>query len=413
MLTEPPLKRPTSHLPHITNIRYTSIQELRGAVNYLRLLYNPVVRGTRCVGRHRVYPCPSNPDHKPAFQPPHEPESTDPTTNPSPEEVLSEIRADSYERSHTIRWLTSLISQADRLESIEDDGDKLVQNAAALLAVCAGTASAGTITRTFSFKGHTGQNISVQLTDAPLENQDFSSVGAQTWGSSCVLSEMIVQSPSSFGLEYRPIRVLELGSGTGLVSLTIAALLRSASGHSSKPHTGWSIVATDFHPTVLRNLENNADILRRQSNPSHLPIDIYSLDWSTFLDSPRKPPFDEPFDLLFASDVVYETEQAKWIKNCVEVLLRKPASSVAVPPRFYLVVPVRPTHSTEMRLLEEVFPFADALLGPEAGKEPETIFLGTISKELLHCEIGSGIRKPDTNLVQYAFFTIAWGVARK
>ncbi|KAJ3481925.1 hypothetical protein NLI96_g7340 [Meripilus lineatus] len=75
--------------------------------------------------------------------------------------------------------------------------------------------------------------------------------------------------------------------------------------------------------------------MSRSSNlsliPFRIPIDIDFLDWSTFPDSTPRPPFDERFDLVFAADVVYETEQVQWIKNCVEILLRIPESTQLVP----------------------------------------------------------------------------------
>lgn len=413
--TRLPLNNPSSHLPTIANIGYTSIQELCEAVNYLKLLYNPAVRGTRCVGRRRVYLCPNTTaDVKRIFNPSHEPEATEWANDTHAGDNLVDIRLDSFERSYAIRWLTSLVSQSDRLEGSVDrghDGDKLVQDAAALLAVCAGTASAGTVTRVFSFKDRFGRIFEIQVADAPLENQDFSSVGAQTWGSACLLSEMIVQSPMCFGLEHRPIRILELGAGTGLVSLTLATVLRDMDIPLSKDHTNWSITATDFHPSVLQNLEKNVNILQSQPHPFRIPIDIHFLDWSTFLDSPAEPPFDERFDLVFAADVIYEMEQAQWIKNCVETLLRIPENTKSVPPRFFLVVPVRPTHATESRLLEEAFPFADSLHESLSGRESMRPTLVTISKELLQCEVGDSIREPDAELVQYAFYSIAWGFA--
>jgi hypothetical protein len=102
-----------------------------------------------------------------------------------------------------------------------DTIEPLVQSAAALLAICAGAASAGTRTRTYVFG-----SVRVQLTDVALRNDDFGSVGAQTWGSACVLAEMIAEEPARFGFELggtgeKAVRVLELGAGTGLVSLTI------------------------------------------------------------------------------------------------------------------------------------------------------------------------------------------------
>ena len=88
---------------------------------------------------------------------------------------------------------------SNRLRTKQD----LVEEAAAILAMCAGTASAGVITRQFVFnRGWEAEDasITVELTDGPLDNQDYGSVGAQTWGGACIMAEMIVENPLAFGL---------------------------------------------------------------------------------------------------------------------------------------------------------------------------------------------------------------------
>ncbi len=46
-------------------------------------------------------------------------------------------------------------------------------------------------------------------------------------------------------------RIVELGAGTGLVSLVLSEPYPRISGVSA------SVIATDYHPTVLGNLETN------------------------------------------------------------------------------------------------------------------------------------------------------------
>ena len=72
----------------------------------------------------------------------------------------------------------------------------------------------------------------------------------QTWGSSILLARRILNFPNYFLPTLkadRPLRILELGAGTGVVSLALVqsplALLKDA-----------RIDATDYHPDVLANL---------------------------------------------------------------------------------------------------------------------------------------------------------------
>lgn len=104
------------------------------------------------------------------------------------------------------------------------------------------------------------------MTDIPIRNQDYRSVGAQTWGRACVLAEMIVEHPEQVGLGFlsgendtcsrRPLRILDLGAGTGLVVLTAAKVLVA---FSSTADCRATVAAADFYPSVLDNLRANID----------------------------------------------------------------------------------------------------------------------------------------------------------
>jgi hypothetical protein len=223
-------------------------------------VYCPEVRGSRC---HRALARLHNPDLNQPNQLAYTPENDDEELC-FDEDIKKCLRSDVFERSYVIKWLTALVAQVEALESREGHTNSLptstqniVHEAASILALCAGTASAGTITRTFSFplgrKNHPSV-IKVQLTDVPLDNYNYSSVGAQTWGGACVLAERIVRYPEYFGLvghessdsfqmKKSALRILELGAGTGLVSLALAKLLKSSRDWTNCPT---EIIATDF-----------------------------------------------------------------------------------------------------------------------------------------------------------------------
>ena len=392
---------PSTHLPSIGRIQTYSAEDLAKAVCYLRLIYNPDVRGIRRVDRR---------EH--TTQEPSPPTSLAHTLKPgsfhpsnSLNADLETLRSDAFERAYAIRWLTALVSQVYQLLEVDDDAatevtapalEALLQQASALLAICAGTASAGTITRTFRFHGSV-ESVEVQLTDVPLENQDYGSVGAQTWGSACLLAEMLVEDPSAFGLRVSPsvphLRVLELGAGTGLVSVALGKLLGTRA----------SVVATDFHPSVLANLQRNvAANFASADMPSSSSVSAHFLDWAKFpaLAEPSAP-FGEPFDYVFGADIIYEAEHARWIKNCVEKLLRRPTPA-RPRPAFHLVIPLRPTHTLESSTVETVFPLVGEC---EAG-----INLATLSKDVIVCEASGDVRSRNgvTEEVEYVHYVIGW-----
>ncbi|KAL6299470.1 putative methyltransferase-domain-containing protein [Sparassis latifolia] len=388
---------PTSQLPPIGKVRQYSVEDLAKALRYLRNIYNPEVRGTRRVDTKER------------------------------QTFLDAMRSDAFERSHAIRWLTAVVSQAYHFSDPSDTDsvnaaaqEILLQDAASLLAVCAGPASAGILSRTFRFLSE-GGDISVQLTDIPLQNQDYSSVGAQTWGSSCLLAEMLAASPEKFILpmvrdgDIAYWRALELGAGTGLASITLAKLLERRAGNSAAhPAT---VVASDFHPSVLANLENNikANLLPPVPNHTRLSVSTHFLDWSHFIQhKQRTHPFDEPFDLILGADIVYEVEHVNWIKACVEQLLRKPGlAGTQIPSaHFHLVIPLRPTHLLECRMVEEVFNFGDAERSDLTPSVPHPSHsLCIMSKDIITCEPHGDVRaRGDVGAaeVEYVHYVIGW-----
>lgn len=339
---------------------------------------------------------------------------------------LDELRSDSFERSYAIRWLTALISRSDSWSLLPPDGDSeqrqlIISDAAALLAICSGAAAAGTLSRKFTFE----RGIEVQLTDAPLESQDFSSVGAQTWGGSYILAEMLVESPERFGLPLRTngslrggegtfeFRVLELGAGTGLVSLILGKLLRA----ELSPGITATILATDFHPSVLANLRSN--VTATFAEVSSVTVEAHMLDWQEFASSsgPKNAPFDQSFDLILGADIIYETEHALWIRTCVEKLLQKPSmhapqTSAHGQHAFHLIIPLRPTHASESSTVEQVFPRSENVITRKQetiGRAGDKIYeLALTSMELIECEANSGISGRGDDEVVYAYYTISW-----
>ncbi|KAA1472455.1 hypothetical protein DENSPDRAFT_182576 [Dentipellis sp. KUC8613] len=450
----PPLLPPTSYLPPIKSLSSQPPSTLLAALTYLHQIYIPEVRGSRRIK-------------------PKAPPNTTTSASESLASTLALLRTDTYERAHVLRWLTALISHLSSFpspsdsDSTETETDLLLDTAAALLAACAGTAAAGTLTRTFTF-GSGPDAVHVQLTDAPLSNGDFGSVGAQTWGGACVLAELLVDAPARFGLGGcglglgergdgdgggGRLRVLELGAGTGLVSLALGKLLQTRSALLSA-HAGADIFATDVHPAVLANLQRNIAANFPSPSPSSpspssppltvtpaspptptppspptptppsphtstpppsITVTAHRLDWSA-------PPRCAPFPLILGADIVYEAEHARWIHAAASALLARAPGA-----RFHLVVPLRATHVREVALLEGLFPLREALVassrealvpssrealvssreeldGTEEARELPV--LCTSSKEVIVCDAeGDGAK---AQKVEYAYYVIEW-----
>ena len=145
------------------------------------------------------------------------------------------LRSDEFERTFTIKWLIGFTARSDSWLRFMHDSEaaacaRVIDEAASLLGMFTGLAPEQEITRRFSFRLQDGGFVQVELNDAPLANEDHTSVGLQSWASSILLADRICANPSRFGLEAtgESLRVLELGAGTGLLSITAAQILARA-----------------------------------------------------------------------------------------------------------------------------------------------------------------------------------------
>ena len=195
--------------------------------------------------------------------------------------------------------------------------------------------------------------IPILLHDAPMA--DHLSVGVQTWGSAILLGREISSRPDDFGLfpdrdAKKGIRILELGAGTGLLAILCRKLLmlfdatREEERLADLEHL---ILATDFHPDVLANLKVCIDLnFPPQTGAPRVEastgVDIDQLDWRTFPTSMEgraagtlsengplndMAVFDEPFDLVLASDCVYDPTHAELLYQVASWTLRLPDPS--------------------------------------------------------------------------------------
>lgn len=227
---------------------------------------------------------------------------------------------------------------------------------------------------------------------------DHLSVGVQTWGSAILLGRQIALHPSDYGLfppseVNRGVRVLELGAGTGLLSILCRKLL-DLNAIASDTHSGL-VVATDFLPSVLDNLkicvdlnfppaltsngiESVTDIARNEG------IHIAKLDWTTFPafmakggqgDEEQMGVFarDGTFDLVLASDCVYDETHAKLLREVAAWVLRLPEGEndqggtfvsylyrksvvLTLTIRQHILSPLRPTFAPELESIDQHFP---------------------------------------------------------
>ncbi|KAJ6452408.1 putative methyltransferase-domain-containing protein [Mycena sanguinolenta] len=378
LLTGPP----SLQLPPVRSLATLSPDALIDCIEYLRVLYSPGVRGSKIRARFRSDSSSESTASSSAGAPL--------LISDSESDTIAALRSDEFERSYTLRWVSYLVNNSEKLPGTPPEVDYVLARAASLLANCGGASSAGVISRTLQFPTERGP-ISVTVQDIPLENGDISSVGAQTWGGACVLSEIIAAQPADFGLvnnRSSPLAVLELGAGTGLVGLVLASVAKSLR------IGGVTVVATDFYPAVLENLATNISAAFPASDRA-VSISSHFLDWSAFTPDmdPLPVPLDGPFDVILGADIVYEPEHATWIHAVVSRLLAPGSSS-----QFHLVIPLRRTHALESSSVEQVF--RDSSLG----RDPTTAAPTILGRERIVCDVEGNA----TDEVEYLYYRIGW-----
>ncbi|KAI0505841.1 hypothetical protein F5B22DRAFT_626550 [Xylaria bambusicola] len=270
-----------------------------------------------------------------------------------------ELREDPYERAFAERWLTSFLGRAEELTCFEseDSQQHAIDKASCVLASLfrqdeEENVEDTEITRDYRFNLNLGSSeakevhestesevITVQLTDglAGRDNTDHTDVGLQSWGAAFIFTELMCASPSRFNFSRNALgpapRIIELGAGTGLAGIALGKIL---------PRLGVAqprIIATDFHPTVLANLE--ANIVKNFSTVGQgkdsVSIQAAPLDWET---PDLSAPLDEQADVLVATDVIYGPQHAVWLRDCAARMLKPDGV-------FWLMLTVRTTGKFE------------------------------------------------------------------
>ncbi|KAI0095165.1 putative methyltransferase-domain-containing protein [Irpex rosettiformis] len=397
---------PTASLPPLARLSSYPTEQIERALVNLRNIYAscslpPLSTSVAAFGKHDIHDVPVPDSGYASAEEDEDGEYEDAGENGKDQGFdIDILRSDPFEREFTIRWLTMFAARSDSwmydsgAEEEEGIRTQLVDDAASLLASFAGGEDEeDALTRTFIFPTFDGNgigngNIHVELNDAPLLSQDHTSVGLQSWGSSIVFAERMCTNPSAFGLiPPHHLRLLELGAGTGMLSIAAAKLWTRQSGSVD-------IVATDYHPQVLDNLRSNVEV----NFSSYSPVTVTPLDWQAPV---YDAPLHKPFDVILAADVIYHPNHARWIKTCVEHLLRRPAS-LHEGGTFWLIIPVRSTgrHEGMADTVEAVFrPEAVIKASSEGGMELGIHAIEGMGKH-------DGVGRADESC--YRLFKIGW-----
>jgi predicted nicotinamide N-methyase len=187
-------------------------------------------------------------------------------------------------------------------------------------------------------------NGPIQITIKESFMKDVHATGFRTWSSAVHLSKRLLGHPRAFFPKIsfegtQVLRVLELGSGTGLAGIAAYRALEQASIPTC-------VTLSDMDDSTLSTLRMNVtDNGISFEGDCNNKIRAAKLDWTAInIDKLGS------FDVILGADIVYEPEHAELIHGVVSKLLQQEPSSI-----FHLMVVLRPTHESDMKALEQVF----------------------------------------------------------
>ncbi|BGO94964.1 hypothetical protein NBRC10512_003864 [Rhodotorula toruloides] len=335
-----------------------------------------------------------------------------PVSSYNPLQAEEEQEADEFEARYAKGWLERVVALGARQDARGEEGEgweRVVESAARVLAGLLGPSAQGSVTKTYLlpratrhletkpsetkpsipsfpypsppptrpastvpfdpshpvqlFPPPTSSDIALTIRDGTLVE---ASTGHRTWGAATLFSHRLASSPSTFlplsPSDERPLRVLELGSGTGLVGLATAKVLQALDVPARVVLTDGG----DEPDTVLANLGENveANFPLAESADSCVKVDVQRLDWRDYLPASlssvslaHSHSQAERYDLLLGTDLAYERGQATLLHSAVAGLLRFPSHSLdQVKPVFWLTIALRPTHAAEIAEVDSLFP---------------------------------------------------------
>ncbi|CAO1636245.1 unnamed protein product [Jaminaea pallidilutea] len=310
---------------------------------------------------------------------------------------------ETFESRFAQTWLTNTLSSPNLCDD-SDENARIQDKAAELLAALCGrpTSSASSVT---AFVFRTARDLSittaaaaaaaaltVRIRDSPMTAD---ALGNRTWGAAPILAKRLVTDLLANDRRHqgqqRPLRCLELGAGTGLVGLAVAACLSADRGDK--------VDLSDHHPHVLANLQSNVALNEQASSP----VQVAHLDWQAVhehvtasaseesarysstaqtlpdvggsnRDSEAKQTWpaiilDAKYDVLIAADCVYDPHHPTWIRSVAlehlsqEHAGKAPEDERSIEGTLFLISPLRATHRAEMEAIYQAFPLCPSSQG--------------------------------------------------
>lgn len=222
------------------------------------------------------------------------------------------------------RYLTQIVSSS--LAWIDDDlvKESIWSAASTRLSERSGRSALPDLTRTFTIDA----NVSFLIHEPSLTGDHL---GLKTWTSSLLLSQRLPDLRKYIADDCS--RVLELGSGTGLVGMAAAC--------------AWNVdvLLTDL-PDIVTNLQHNLEQNKQVLDQHNGSATARQLDWADETDVPRDD--GDKFMVILAADPIYSTEHPEILVRTVRRWIHPDAGA-----RFIVELPLRDRYDEDRQLLRD------------------------------------------------------------
>ena len=221
------------------------------------------------------------------------------------------------------RYLTSIVSSDLRWIQNDETKEEIWDLASARLSERSGRTAMRAMSRRFRIPSP-GGSFELVIHEPTMTGDDL---GLKTWAASYLLAKRLHNFQLVKAGDTERLRVLELGSGTGLVGLAMAGL-------------GADVVLTDLpniHSNLTRNAKDNATIIEQNNGSTSCGI----LDWNTphsletfpihdLNTMGRGVSIDEKFKLILAADSLYSPDHPRMLVDSIGAWLSTEADSKVI-----------------------------------------------------------------------------------
>lgn len=172
---------------------------------------------------------------------------------------------------------------------------------------------------------------------------DVDATGFCTWSSSRLLASWMLRDPHFLCADLHvqqtsnamQVKVLELGSGTGLAGIAACMALHQADQPAQ-------VTFSDYDEKTLASLRANVTSNLGTLIDGYLDVNLRKLKWED-----EEAFSKEAFDIIIGADIIYEREHGMAVVGVVQRLLSRRKGST-----FHLAIPIRPTHEDDVSNLE-------------------------------------------------------------